>query len=66
MTALRVFPFIGAFISIAAVVLAVVGVSTTYWFSSSSGVHAGLWQTCVGGICTKSNGGRPACFALTV
>ncbi|CAF1359987.1 unnamed protein product [Rotaria magnacalcarata] len=65
MTALRVFPFIGAFISIAAVVLAVVGVSTTYWFSSSSGVHAGLWQTCVGGICTKSNGGRPACFALT-
>ncbi|CAF3079127.1 unnamed protein product [Rotaria socialis] len=65
MTALRVFPFIGAFISITAVALAVVGVSTTYWFSSSLGAHMGLWQNCVGSICTKSDGGRPAFFALT-
>jgi hypothetical protein len=40
MTALRVFPFIGALIAIAAVVLAIVGVSTTYWFSAA-GTHAG-------------------------
>jgi hypothetical protein len=40
MTALRVFPFIGALIAIAAVVLAIVGVSTTYWVSVA-GTHAG-------------------------
>ena len=34
MTALRVFPFIGAAVTVAAVVLAIIGVSTTYWFSS--------------------------------
>jgi len=41
MTALRVFPFIGAVIAIAAVVLAIIGVSTTYWFSPGVGVHSG-------------------------
>ncbi len=43
MTALRVFPFIGALLAIAAVVLAIIGVSTTYWFFSNTGAgaHAG-------------------------
>ncbi len=41
MTALRVFPFIGALIAIAAVVLAIIGVSTTYWFAPGAGAHSG-------------------------
>ena len=40
MTALRVFPFIGALVAIGAVVLAIIGVSTTYWFSAGP-VHSG-------------------------
>ncbi len=40
MTALRVFPFIGALVAIAAVVLGVIGISTTYWFSAGP-VHSG-------------------------
>lgn len=34
MTILRIFPFIGAFIGIAAVVLSIVGISTNYWFAT--------------------------------
>ncbi len=41
MTALRIFPFIGALVAIAAVVLAIVGVSTTYWFASAANTHSG-------------------------
>ena len=41
MTALRIFPFVGALIAIAAVVLAIVGVSTTYWFSNAVNTHTG-------------------------
>ena len=66
MTALRVFPFIGAFLAIGAVVLAIIGVSTTYWFSSDVNVHAGLWQACAGNGCVNMNGGRPAALAITV
>ena len=67
MTVLRVFPFIGAAIGIAAVVLSIIGVSTTYWFSTSVGVHAGLWDECNGILgCTKIRGGRPAALAITV
>jgi hypothetical protein len=40
MTALRVFPFIGALVAIAAVVLGIIGVSTTYWFAAGP-VHSG-------------------------
>jgi len=40
MTALRVFPFIGAFVAVAAVVLGIIGISTTYWFSSGI-IHSG-------------------------
>ncbi len=40
MTALRVFPFIGALVAIAAVVLGIIGVSTTYWLSTGV-LHAG-------------------------
>ncbi|CAF0886447.1 unnamed protein product [Rotaria sordida] len=65
MTALRIFPFIGALIAIAAVVLAIVGVSTTYWVSTGLNIHAGLWQSCTGDACVRSDGGRPAAFALT-
>ena len=43
MTVLRIFPFIGAAVAIAAVVLSIIGVSTTYWFSSLGG-HAGTVQ----------------------
>ena len=41
MSALRVFPFIGSLIAIAAVVLAIVGISTTYWFSNELNSHSG-------------------------
>ncbi len=41
MTALRVFPFIGALIAIAAVVLAIIGISTTYWFAGPINTHEG-------------------------
>ena len=41
MTALRVYPFIGAALAVAAVVLAIIGVSTTYWFSTDSVIHSG-------------------------
>jgi hypothetical protein len=41
MTALRIFPFIGALVAIGAVVLAVIGVSTDYWFSAGLNTHAG-------------------------
>jgi len=41
MTALRIFPFIGALVAIAAVVLAIIGVSTTYWFSTAANTHSG-------------------------
>ncbi len=41
MTALRIFPFIGALVAIAAVVLAIIGVSTTYWFSTALNTHSG-------------------------
>lgn len=44
MTALRVFPFIGALIAIAAVVLTIIGVSTTYWFETGAGTHSGKKQ----------------------
>ncbi len=40
MTALRVFPFIGALVAIGAVVLAIIGISTTYWFSAGP-IHSG-------------------------
>lgn len=40
MTALRVFPFIGAAVAIGALVLGIIGVSTTYWFSNAAG-HEG-------------------------
>lgn len=46
MTALRVFPFIGAIVTVAAVVLAIIGVSTTYWFSSL-GAHTGKQEATV-------------------
>jgi hypothetical protein len=41
MTALRVFPFIGAVVAIAAVVLGIIGISTTYWFAGDLNNHAG-------------------------
>ena len=41
MTVLRVFPFIGALVAIAAVVLTVVGVSTDYWIATDLKTHAG-------------------------
>jgi hypothetical protein len=41
MTALRVFPFIGALIAIGAVVLTIVGVATDFWFVAPLSVHAG-------------------------
>ncbi len=40
MTALRVFPFVGALVAIGAVVLAIIGISTTYWFASGP-IHSG-------------------------
>lgn len=66
MTALRVFPFIGAVVAIAAVVLSIVGVSTTYWFSAGLDTHAGLWNDCVGTVCKATAGGRPATLAIAV
>ena len=70
MAALRVFPFIGAILAITAVVFGIIGVSTTYWFSSGIGPHAGLWQTCGTDAsrdgCLSQNGGRPAALAITV
>ncbi|CAF0884341.1 unnamed protein product [Didymodactylos carnosus] len=42
----RIFPFIGAVVAIAAVVLTVIGVSTDYWFSTSV-FHSGLWRKCL-------------------
>jgi choline-glycine betaine transporter len=41
MTALRIFPFIGALIAIAAVVLTIIGISTTYWFATDLKTHSG-------------------------
>ncbi|CAF1323841.1 unnamed protein product [Adineta steineri] len=64
MTALRVFPFIGAFVAVAAVVLAIIGVSTTYWFSAGV-VHSGLWQNCAANGCFRSEGGKAAAMAVT-
>ncbi|CAF0790167.1 unnamed protein product [Adineta ricciae] len=64
MTALRVFPFIGAAVTVAAVVLAIIGVSTTYWFSSGI-KHNGLWQQCTGVECLRTDGGRAAGMAIT-
>jgi len=64
MSALRVFPFIGALVAIAAVVLGIVGISTTYWFSPGVGLHSGLWQNCVADLCSKVDGGRAAALAL--
>ena len=66
MTALRVFPFIGAVVAIAAVVLSIIGVSTTYWFSTDLNTHAGLWSDCIGGICRTTAGGRSATLAIAV
>ena len=40
MTALRFFPFAGALVAIGAVVLGIIGISTTYWFDGA-GLHAG-------------------------
>lgn len=40
MTALRIFPFIGAAVAIGALVLGIIGVSTTYWFANPAG-HEG-------------------------
>ena len=40
MAALRVFPFIGALVAIGAVVLGIIGVSTTYWLSAGP-IHSG-------------------------
>jgi len=64
MTALRVFPFIGALVAIAAVVLGIIGVSTTYWFSTDLNIHSGLWQNCLANGCVRTDGGRPAALAL--
>ncbi|CAF0727161.1 unnamed protein product [Adineta ricciae] len=63
MTALRVFPFIGALIAVAALVLSIIGISTTYWFSNALG-HSGLWQTCPAGVCVRRDGGQAAPIAL--
>jgi len=63
MTALRVFPFIGALVAISAVVLGIIGISTTYWFAAGP-AHSGLWQNCVGGVCGKTDGGKAAAMAL--
>jgi len=63
MTALRVFPFIGALVAIAAVVLSIVGLSTTYWFSAGA-IHSGLWQNCLASGCVQTEGGRAAAMAL--
>lgn len=41
MTALRIFPFIGAFTAVAAVVLAIIGVSTDYWLATDLRTHSG-------------------------
>jgi hypothetical protein len=41
MTALRFFPFAGAVVAIAAVVLGIIGISTTYWFAGIANSHAG-------------------------
>jgi len=41
MTIFRFAPFIGAGLALAAVVLAIIGVSTTYWFSFSLSTHSG-------------------------
>ena len=40
MAALRVFPFIGALVAIGAVVLGIIGISTTYWLSTGP-IHSG-------------------------
>ena len=66
MTALRAFPFIGAAVAIAAVVLSIIGVSTTYWFSTDLNTHAGLWRDCIGGLCRATTGGRSAALAIAV
>jgi len=63
MTALRVFPFIGALVAIAAVVLGIIGISTTYWFSAGF-IHSGLWQNCAASGCLRTAGGQPAALAL--
>jgi len=63
MTALRVFPFIGALVAIAAVVLSIIGISTTYWFSTGP-IHSGLWQNCLATGCVRTDGGRAAAMAL--
>ena len=41
MTFIRFLPFVGGIIAIAAVVLSVIGVSTTYWFATDLNNHAG-------------------------
>ena len=41
MTALRVFPFIGALVAVVAVVLAIIGVSTDYWSATDMKTHGG-------------------------
>ncbi|CAM4989699.1 unnamed protein product, partial [Rotaria socialis] len=64
MTALRVFPFVGALVAIAAVVLSIIGISTTYWFDSGALLHSGLWQNCIASGCMKTEGGRTAAMAL--
>jgi len=64
MTALRIFPFIGAVVAIAAVVLTVIGVSTDYWFSSGVGIHSGLWRDCLGNACSSKRAERPAAMAI--
>ena len=67
MVAIRLYPFIGAVVALTAVVLAIIGISTTYWFSASDGAHAGLWQNCAVGVaCTSQDGRRPAALAITV
>ncbi|UJR13681.1 hypothetical protein I4U23_000693 [Adineta vaga] len=64
MTALRVFPFIGAVVTVAAIVLAIIAVSTTYWFSNQD-KHKGLWQDCTKDGCERVDGGRAAGMAIT-
>ena len=66
MNAFRIFPFIGAVIAIAGVVLSIIGVSTTYWFSRAFNIHSGLWQKCIITGCVRTEGGRAAAMALTV
>ncbi|CAF1437127.1 unnamed protein product [Rotaria sordida] len=64
MALLRSFPFIGAIIAIIAIVLSIIGITTSYWFSTDLNTHAGLWKSCVAGICIQTDAGRAAILAI--